>query len=171
VADLQRRLNGYSDYIGRYTGGNVNLQDSNVLVPTISMEDFINERKVLAFDTSFTAVDQVAGITVPEGKQWRVHFASTYLSAQGGQQILYELHWRRVFGGATRYYPIDQLSIIQSPGSNNLETGNGRTKGHASTDLNIIIPAGDGLGVSVSDLAGAGNFSTRFVCQVSEYNL
>jgi hypothetical protein len=170
VADLQRRLNGYSDYIGRYTGGNVNLQDSNVLVPTISMEDFINERKVLAFDTSFTAVDQVAGITVPEGKQWRVKFASVYLSAQPNQQILYELHWRRVFGGATRYYPLDSFVVFHSAAGSAYENAGGRTKGH-SAQLDIIVPAGDGIGVSVSEINGSGNFSTRFVCQVSEYNL
>jgi hypothetical protein len=133
------------------------------------MEDFINGRRTLAFDTSFTAVDQIAGITVPTGKQWRVHYASVYLSAQAGQRILYELHWQRVFGGATRFYPIDNFAPNNAIGDS-FENALSRTKGH-STYPNIIIPAGDGLGVGVSNIGIPGGYSTRFVCQVTEYAL
>jgi len=169
MSTLQKALNGYADFIGRYEGGSINMQDSTVLVPTINIEDFINERKNISFDTNFTAIDQVAGITVPEGKQWRVHFVSAYLSGQAGQQILYELHWRRVFGGSQRYYPVDNEPIRFSFGGVSYEQAANRTRGH-SAQPKIIIPSGDGLGVSVSDLIGAGNFATRFVAQITEYN-
>lgn len=168
MASLQKPIRGYADYIGRFTGGRVNLDDSTTLVPVIQMEDFLNERKQLAFDTEFTAVDQIAGITVPEGKQWRVHYVAVYLSAQTGQQILYELHWKRVFGGFSREYPIEPVVNTVLSNADVFSNNAGATKGQ-SVYPNLIIPAGDGLGVAVSAMIGGGTFSTRFICQITEY--
>lgn len=170
MALLQKALRGYSDFIGRFRGGQVGLQDLEVLHPTIAMEDFLNERKTLAFDTQFTAAGQVASITVPDGKQWRVHFVSCESQQDAGEAQLLQLHWRRVFGGATRYYPLDQHSFYTSGFGTQYEANTGVDRGHAVM-LDIIIPAGDGLGLTCSAILTADNVQARFVCQISEYAL
>lgn len=170
MADLQKPLRGYADFIGRYTGGQVNLSDSTVLAPVIQMDDFLNERKNIAFDFNFTSQDQVAGVSVPEGKQWLVHFVSVYHSANAGEQTRLELHWRRVFGGAIRYYPLG-TNVLATNLTQFYQQGAGQTAGYC-VEPKIIIPSGDGLGVStVAVNPDPGNFATRWICQVTEFAL
>ena len=169
MAKLQKALRGYADFIGRATQGNVGLEDIELLQPVINIDDFINERKTIVFDTAFTAVDQVAGVTVPDGKQWRVHYIAGQAQCDAGENLLLELHWRKVFGGATRYYPLDNFGPVigNSPIWDSFVA---HTKGHSAYP-NIIIPAGDGLGLTAADIVTVGNVDARFVCQVTEWAL
>ena len=171
MADLQKSVRGYSDFIGRYTGGQLGLQDSNVLVPVLDMADFLNERKNQAFQVNFTAAGQYASIVVPSGKRWRLHHAAATFVAAAGQAAHYSVVYVKSFGGAQYFgYFGDRDTTGLNSGVRFMnQPGFDHGIGY---DTDFIFDAGDEVGVTINHIAaGAGNFFFTFFCQYTEWNI
>ena len=171
MADLQKAVRGYADFIGRYTGGQLGLQDSAVLQPVVAMEDFLNERKNQAFQVNFTAAGQYASLEVPTGKRWRIHFVSALLDAGATQAATWGLVFVKNFGGAQFLGYLDPrapFSLTITPVMNKL----GEYNGTGYTNLDLVLDAGDEIGVTMDSIAaGSGNFPFTFFCQYTEWSI
>lgn len=173
MAKLQTALRGFSSFIGRFTGGNVGLQDSSVLVPTIAMEDFLNERKNQSFQTNFTSPDQYSSITVPDGKRWRIHSASAAINPTLDEQAIFEIVFAKKFGSTqyigsfSAYGPFAATALTWQ---NNPAFGLGMSRG--IHDMDLVLDGGDEIGVAVNLVAGTGpNWNISFFTQYTEWQI
>jgi len=171
MAALQKPLRGYSDFIGRYTGGNVNLEDSTVLVPVLEMADFLNERRNQAFQVNFTAGGQYASVVVPDGERWRIHYAGSTSNAGAGQRVYLSTCFVKNFGGAAFFGYLDPRGVYATLALGGTDPAAGFGTGSGSTRPDLILDGGDEVGLILDAVVagGAGPFNCTFMVQYTRW--
>ena len=173
MADLQKSVRGYADFIGRYTGGQLGLQDSAVLQPVVAMEDFLNERKNQAFQVNFTAAQQYASLEVPSGKRWRIHFVSALFDpGAAGKQTVWGLVFVKNFGGTQFFGYLDPRTIYAQAIVPVMNKASGDYSGTGYSNLDLVLDGGDEIGVTLESVAaGAQPYPFTFMCQYTEWSI
>lgn len=170
MADLQKAVRGYADFIGRYTGGQLGLQDSAVLQPVVAMEDFLNERKNQAFQVNFTAAGQYASLQVPDGKRWRIHFAAATFDPTPIKTGTWGIVFVKNFGAAQFFGYLDPRGYIDPTTGGVMNTSAYSGTGYTKVDL--VLDAGDEIGVTLDTVTfGAQPYPFTFFCQYTEWNI
>lgn len=171
MAALQKPLRGYADFIGRYTGGNVNLEDSTVLLPVLEMAEFLNERRNQAFQVNFTAIGQYSSLVVPDGERWRIHYAGSTSNAGAGQRIFLSTCFVKNFGGAAFFGYLDPRGAYAAIAAGTTDCNTGASTGSGATRPDLILDGGDEVGLILDNIVagGAGPFNCTFMVQYTRW--
>lgn len=169
---LQKTLRGFSGYVGSFEGGNIPLDLSQTLVPTLEMEDWLGPNKWAVVQDAAVPPNNNISITVPDAKFWRLKWVAIEVTTPAATSTNMNINLVKNVSGATLRVPLNPLyiGITGATGGTQIVPINSRN-GYGVRVVNVNAEAGDFIEFDLLGTSGAGNSSVTGFVQYQEIDV
>lgn len=165
---LQRAFRGLQNFVGQYTGGQLEFEFGNVITPTLDLDDWIKPKSI-AFVADLTlAFDGFIEIEVPINRFWRLNWAScgNFPSAAFNCNLLIALV--RDLGGVGRFITMQPRNPITTA---EFDCIAGRFGGYGLDLKGLNAEPGDRIRLKVQDQSAAGTNNIQLYLTFQEIDI